>query len=145
MIAAGTNTAHSTSDTPTIAIPTSSRLVVLFRYPIAEGVRGRKGEEGSPVGQQRTTLSDDAIAKLRKQFGPELAKRFEEWTLKVPYPEPTLKMLTRTFLADHIRQVASVLNGAGRDISEDDIARLVVFANDAIASEIDRRFGSRGT
>jgi hypothetical protein len=97
------------------------------------------------MGQQRTTLSDDEIAKLRKQFGPELAKRIEEWTLKVPYPEPTLKMLTCTFLADHIRQVASVLNGTGRDISEDDIARLVVFANDAIASEIDRRFGSRGT
>ena len=53
-------------------------------------------------------------------------------------------MLTRTYLADHIRQVASVLNGTGRDITEDDIARLVVFANDAIASEIDRRFGSRG-
>ena len=97
------------------------------------------------MGQQRTTLSDDETAKLRKQFGPELAKRIEEWTLKVPYPEPTLKMLTRTFLADHIRQVASVLNGTGREISEDDIARLVVFANDAIASEIDRRFGSRGT
>ena len=97
------------------------------------------------MGQQRTTLSEDEIAKLRKQFGPELAKRIEEWTLKVPYPEPTLKMLTRTFLADHIRQVASVLNGTGREISEDDIAKLVVFANDAIASEIDRRFGSRGT
>ena len=97
------------------------------------------------MGQQRTNLSDDETAKLRKQFGPELAKRIEEWTLKVPYPEPTLKMLTRTFLAYHIRQVASVLNGTGRDISEDDIARLVVFANDAIASEIDRRFGNRGT
>ena len=97
------------------------------------------------MSQQRTTLSDDEIAKLRKQFGPELAKRIEEWTLKLPYPEPTLKMLTRTYLADHIRQVASVLNGTGRDISEDDIARLVVFANDAIASEIDRRFGTQGT
>jgi hypothetical protein len=97
------------------------------------------------VGQQRTTLSDDEKAKLRKQFGPELATRIEEWTLKVPYPEPALKMLTRTFLADHIRQVASVLNNTGREITEDDIARLVVFANDAIASEIDRRFGSRGT
>ena len=97
------------------------------------------------MGQQRTTLSDDEIARLRKQFGPELAKRIEEWTLKVPYPEPTLKMLTRTYLADHIRQVASVLTGTGRDISEDDIAKLVVIANDAIASEIDRRFGSRGT
>lgn len=96
------------------------------------------------MGQQRTTLSDDEIAKLRKQFGPELAKRIEEWTLKVPYPEPTLKMLTRTYLADHIRQVASVLNGTGRDISEDDIAKLLVFANDAIASEIDRRFGRSG-
>ena len=96
------------------------------------------------MGQQRTTLSDDEMAKLRKQFGPELAKRIEEWTLKLPYPEPTLKMLTRSYLADHIRQVASVLAGAGREISEDDIAKLVVFANDAIASEIDRRFGSRG-
>ncbi|HEX3150238.1 MAG TPA: hypothetical protein VHR66_19330 [Gemmataceae bacterium] len=93
------------------------------------------------MGQQRTTLSDDEIARLRKQFGPELAKRVEEWTLKLPYPEPTLKMLTRTYLADHIRQVASVLARPGRDISEDDIAKLVVFANDAIASEIDRRFG----
>jgi hypothetical protein len=97
------------------------------------------------VGQQRTTLSDDEMAKLRKQFGPELAKRIEEWTLKVPYSEPILKMLTRTYLADHIRQVASVLNNTGREITEDDIARLVVFANDAIANEIDRRFGSRGT
>ena len=97
------------------------------------------------MSQQRTTLSDDEIAKLRKQFGPELAKRIEEWTLKLPYPEPTLKMLTRTYLADHIRQVASVLNGTGRDVSEDDIAKLVVFANDAIAREIDRRFGNRGT
>ena len=96
------------------------------------------------MSQQRTTLSDDEIAKLRKQFGPELAKRIEEWTLKLPYPEPTLKMLTRTYLADHIRQVASVLNGTGRDVSEDDIAKLVVFANDAIAREIDRRFGNRG-
>lgn len=97
------------------------------------------------MSQQRTTLSDDEIAKLRKQFGPELAKRIEEWTLKLPYPEPTLKMLTRTYLADHIRQVASVLNGTGRDVSEDDIAKLVVLANDAIAKEIDRRFGSSGT
>jgi hypothetical protein len=96
------------------------------------------------MGQQRTTLSEDEMAKLRKQFGPELAKRIEEWTLKVPYPEPTLKMLTRTYLADHIRQVASVLGGTGREINEDDIARLVIFANDAIAKEIDRRFGSRG-
>jgi len=102
-------------------------------------------EEGIPMGQQRTTLSEDEIAKLRKQFGPELAKRIEEWTLKLPYPEPTLKMLTRTYLADHIRQVTSVLNGTGRDVSEDDIAKLVVLANDAIAKEIDRRFGSRGT
>lgn len=94
------------------------------------------------MGQQRTTLSDDEMAKLRKQFGPELAKRIEEWTLKVPYPEPTLKMLTRTYLADHIRQVASVLNNTGREISEDEIAKLVVFANDAIAREIDRRIGS---
>lgn len=92
------------------------------------------------MGQQRTTLTDDEIARLRKQFGPELAKRIEEWLLKVPYPEPTLKMLTRTVLADHIRQVASV---TGRNVSEDDIASLVVFANDAIASEIDRRLGSR--
>lgn len=96
------------------------------------------------MGQQRTTLSDDEMAKLRKQFGPDLAKRVEEWLLKVPYPEPTLKMLTRTYLADHIRQVASVLNTTGREISEDDIAKLVVFANDAIASEIDRRVGNRG-
>ena len=96
------------------------------------------------MSQQRTTLSDDEIATLRKQFGPELAKRIEEWTLKLRYPEPTLKMLTRTYLADHIRQVASVLNGTGRDVSEDDIAKLVVLANDAIAREIDRRFGSRG-
>ena len=96
------------------------------------------------MGQQRTTLSEDEIPKLRKQFGPELAKRIEEWTLKVPYPEPTLKMLTRTYLADHIRQVASVLNGTGREISEYDIAKLVVFANDAIAREIDRQFGTRG-
>jgi hypothetical protein len=97
------------------------------------------------MSQQRTTLSEDEIARLRKQFGPELAKRVEEWTLKVPYPEPTLKMLTRTYLADHIREVASVLAGAGRDISEDDIARLVVFANEAIAGEIDRRFRGGGT
>jgi len=97
------------------------------------------------MGQQRTTLSEDEIAKLRKQFGPELAKRIEEWTLKLPYPEPTLKMLTRTILADHIRQVASALNSTGRDITEDDIAKLVVIANDAIAREIDRQFGSRGT
>ena len=96
------------------------------------------------MSQQRTTLSEDEIARLRKQFGPELAKRIEEWLLKVPYPEPTLKMLTRSYLADHIRQVASVLNTTGREISEDDIAKLVVFANDAIANEIDRRFGIRG-
>ena len=96
------------------------------------------------MSQQRTTLSDDEIATLRKQFGPELAKRIEEWTLKLPYPEPTLKMLTRTYLADHIRQVASVLTGTSRDVTEDDIAKLVVLANDAIAREIDRRFGIRG-
>jgi len=41
--------------------------------------------------------------------------------------------------------VTSVLNGTGRDITEDDIAKLVVIANDAIAREIDRQFGSRGT
>lgn len=96
------------------------------------------------MGQQRTTLSDDELTKLRKQFGPELAKRIEDWLLKVPYPEPALKMLTRSYLADHIRQVASVLNDTGREISEDDIAKLVEFANDAIAREIDRRFGTRG-
>ena len=96
------------------------------------------------MGQQRTTLSDDEMTRLRKQFGPELAKRVEEWTLKLPYPEPTLKMLTRTYLADHIRQVASVLTGTGHAITEDDIAKLVVFANDAIANEIDRRFGKGG-
>jgi hypothetical protein len=93
------------------------------------------------MGQQRLTISDDVKAKLRKQFGPELAKRIEEWTLKVPYPEPTLKMLTRTYLADHIRQVASVLNDTGQEISEEDIAKLVEVTNDAIAREIDRRFG----
>jgi hypothetical protein len=93
------------------------------------------------MGQQRLTISDDVMAKLRKQFGPELSKRIEEWTYKVPYPEPTLKMLTRTYLADHIRQVASVLNETGKEISEDDIAKLVEVANDAIAREIDRRFG----
>jgi hypothetical protein len=96
------------------------------------------------MGQQRTTLSEDEMARLRKQFGPELAKRIEEWLLKVPYPEPTLKMLTRSYLADHIRQVASALNGTGREISEDDIAKLVVSANDAIAREIDRRLGRHG-
>jgi hypothetical protein len=93
------------------------------------------------MGQQRLTVSDDVRATLRKQFGPGLAERIEEWTLKVPYPEPTLKLLTRTYLADHIRQVASVLGGSGREVSEDDIANLVLFANDAIAREIDRRFG----
>ena len=81
------------------------------------------------MGQRRTTLSEHEIAKPRKQFVPELANGIEEWTLKLPYPEPTLKMLTRTYLADHIRQLASVLNGMGRDISEDDIAKLVVLAN----------------
>ena len=96
------------------------------------------------MGLQRTTLADDEMARLRKQFGPELAKRIEEWLLKLPYPEPTLKMLTRTYLADHIRQVASALNTSGREITEDDIAKLVEFANDAIAKEIDRRFGNRG-
>lgn len=93
------------------------------------------------MGQQRLTISDDVLATLRKQFGPELAKRVEEWTWKVPYPEPTLKMLTRTYLADHIRQVASVLNDTGQQVSEEDIAKLVVVVNDAIATEIDRRFG----
>ena len=93
------------------------------------------------MGQQRLTISDDVMVTLRKQFGPELAKRIEEWTWKVPYPEPTLKMLTRTYLADHIRQVASVLNDTGQEISEEDIAKLVAVANDAIAREIDRRFG----
>jgi hypothetical protein len=93
------------------------------------------------MGQQRLTVSDDVMANLRKQFGPELAKRIEEWTWKAPYPEPTLKMLTRTYLADHIRQVASVLNETGREISEEDIAQLVAVANDAIAREIDHRFG----
>jgi hypothetical protein len=93
------------------------------------------------MGQQRLTVSDDVMAKLRKQFGPELARRIEEWTWKAPYPEPTLKMLTRTYLADHIRQVASVLNETGREISEEDVAQLVAVANDAIAREIYRRFG----
>jgi len=93
------------------------------------------------MGQQRLTISDDVMATLRKQFGPGLAKRIEEWTWKVPYPEPTLKMLTRTYLADHIRQMASVLNDTGREISEEDVANLVAAANDAIAREIDRRFG----
>jgi hypothetical protein len=93
------------------------------------------------MGQQRLTISDDVMATLRQQFGPGLAKRIEEWTWKVPYPEPALKMLTRTYLADHIRQVASVLSDAGQEVSEEDIARLVVIANDAIAREIDRRFG----
>ena len=93
------------------------------------------------MGQQRLTVSDDVMASLRQQFGPELARRIEEWTWKVPYPEPTLKMLTRTYLADHFRQVASVLNDTGREVSEADIANLVAVANDAIAREIDRRFG----
>ena len=93
------------------------------------------------MGQQRLTISDDVLAKLRKQFGPELAKRIEEWTWKAPYPGPTLQMLTRTYLADHIRQVASVLNDPGQEITEEDIAKLVTVANDAIAREIDRRFG----
>jgi hypothetical protein len=93
------------------------------------------------MGQQRLTISEDVMATLRKQFGPDLAKRIEEWTWKVPYPEPTLKMLTRTYLADHIRQVASVLNDSGREVSEEDIARLVAVANEAIAREIDRQFG----
>jgi len=93
------------------------------------------------MGQQRLTISDDVMATLHKQFGPELAKRIEEWTWKVPYPEPTLKMLTRTYLADHIRQVASVLNDTGREIGEEDIAKLVAVANEAIAREIDRRLG----
>jgi hypothetical protein len=93
------------------------------------------------MGQQRLTISDDVMATLRKQFGPDLAKRIEEWTWKVPYPEPTLKMLTRTYLADHIRQVASVLNETGREVSEEDIVGLVAVANEAIAREIDRKFG----
>jgi hypothetical protein len=93
------------------------------------------------MGQQRLTIADDVMANLRKQLGPELARRVEEWTWKVPYPEPTLRMLTRTYLADHIRQVASVLNDSGREVSEEDIADLVAVANDAIAREIDRRFG----
>jgi hypothetical protein len=92
------------------------------------------------MGQQRLTISDDVMAKLHKQFGPELAKRIEEWTWKAPYPEPTLQMLTRTYLADHIRQVASVLNETGQEISEEDIGKLVAVANDAIAREIDRKF-----
>jgi hypothetical protein len=93
------------------------------------------------MGQQRLTISDDVMATLRKQFGPELARRIEEWTWKVPYPEPTLKLLTRTHLADHIRQVASVLNDTGREVGEEDIAKLVAVANEAIAREIDRRLG----
>jgi hypothetical protein len=93
------------------------------------------------MGQQRLTISDDVMATLREQFGPGLAKRIEEWTWKVPYPEPTLKMLTRTYLADHIRQVASVLKDTGHEVSEEAIAKLVVVANDAIAREIDRRLG----
>jgi hypothetical protein len=93
------------------------------------------------MGQQRLTVSDDVMARLRKQFGPELAKRIEEWTWKARYPEPALQMLTRTYLADHIRQVASVLNDTGREVSEEYIAELVVVANDAIAREIDRRSG----
>jgi hypothetical protein len=93
------------------------------------------------MGQQRLTVSDDVMANLRKQFGPDLAKRIEEWTWKAPYPEPTLKMLTRTYLADHIRQVASVLTESGQECSEEDIAKVVAVANDAIAREIDRKFG----
>ena len=93
------------------------------------------------MGQQRQTISDDVMATLRKQFGPELAKRVEEWTWRVPYPEPTLKLLSRTYLADHIRQVASVLTDTGREVSEEDIGRLVVAANDAIAREVDRMLG----
>jgi hypothetical protein len=94
------------------------------------------------MGQQRLTASDDVMAKLRRQFGPDLGKRIEEWTWKAPYPEPTLNMLTRTYLADHIRQLASVLTQDGREVTEEDIASLVVAANDAIAREIDRRFGT---
>jgi hypothetical protein len=93
------------------------------------------------MSQQRLNAADDLMARMRKDFGPELAKRIEEWILKAPYPEPTLKMLTRSYLADHIRQVASVLNDTGREITEDDIAKLVVLANDAIAQAIDRRLG----
>jgi hypothetical protein len=93
------------------------------------------------MGQQRLTVSDDVRATLRKQFGPGVAERIEEWTLRVPYPEPTLKLLTRTYLADHIRQLASVLSDPGQEVSEGDIAKLVVIANDAIAREIDRRSG----
>jgi hypothetical protein len=93
------------------------------------------------MGQQRLTISDDVMANLRKQFGPDLSKRIEEWTWKAPYPEPILKMLTRTYLADHIRQVAGVLTDAGREVTEEDIAELVAVANEAIAREIDRKFG----
>ena len=93
------------------------------------------------MGQQRLTISDDVTAKLRQQFGPELARRVEEWTWNAPYPGLTLRMLTRTYLADHIRQVASVLNDTGREIAEEDIARLVTAANEAIAGEVDRMLG----
>lgn len=93
------------------------------------------------MSQQRLAVSEDVMAKLRKSFGPELSKRIEEWILKAPYPEPTLKMLTRTYLADHIRQVASVLNDTGHEITEADIDKLVVFANEAIADAISRRLG----
>jgi hypothetical protein len=90
------------------------------------------------MSRQREQISEDAMAKLRKQFGPQIAARIEEWTLKAPYPEPTLQLLTRTYLADHIRQMASVLGKTGSDVSEEQIARLVVIANEAIAREIDR-------
>ena len=94
------------------------------------------------MSQQREAISEDAMARIRKQFGPRLAARIEEWTLKVPYPASTLQLLTRTHLADHIRQVASVLGDAASEVSEEEIAKLVVFANEAIAREIDRKQGN---
>lgn len=93
------------------------------------------------MSQSRQQIQDDLMAKLRKQFGPNLVTRLEEWKLKAPYPEPTLQLLTRTYLADHIRQMASVVGREGVQLTEEDIAKLVVIINDAIANEIDRGVG----
>ena len=80
----------------------------------------------------------DTLNKLHNAFGPKRAAQIEEWTSDVSHPQAILWMLAKPDLASHIRRMTYIFGSLADEPSEETIARIVVVANEAIASEIER-------